>query len=36
MAKMDVIELLEVTRNKNVEKRFPQVGGVGGKPNLGE
>jgi hypothetical protein len=33
---MQVIDFLQVTKNKMVEKRFPQAGGVGGKPNLGE
>jgi hypothetical protein len=33
---MHVIDLLQVTRNKNVEKRFPQAGGVGGQVDFGE
>ena len=36
MAKMHVIDLLQVTGNKNVEKRFPQVGGGGGRMDFGE
>ena len=33
---MHPIDLLLVTRNKRVKKRFPQVGGVGGRRILGE
>jgi hypothetical protein len=33
---MHVVDLLQVARNKKVEKRFPQGGGVGGRVDLGE
>jgi hypothetical protein len=33
---MDVIDFLQVTRNKKVIKRFPQAGGVGVSRILGE
>jgi hypothetical protein len=36
MEKMQAIDLLQVTRNKRVKKRFPQGRGVGGGWILGE
>jgi len=36
MAKMQVVDTVQVTRNKMVKKRFPQVGGVGGRVDFGE
>jgi hypothetical protein len=36
MVKMHVIDFLQVTMNKNVEKRFPQGRGVGVRSILGE
>jgi hypothetical protein len=35
MAKMQTIDILQVTQNKMVKKRFPQGGGVGGRVDFG-
>ena len=36
MVKMQAIDIVLVTSDEGVEKRFPQVGGVGGRVDLGE
>jgi hypothetical protein len=36
MVKMQAVYFMQVTRNKMIEKRFPQGGGVGVRSILGE